>query len=195
MTKAEKTKKFIIEQAAPVYNEKGVAGTNVDDVLAATKLTKGAIYSHFKNKDDLSMQVTDYLLEKIGFGISEAMNKEKTAKGKIFAYLDFNKTPLDTYIKGGCPMFNMAVEADDGYLPMRSKIGSSLSLSHKKFASILRTGIKNGEFSTTLDPDAYAFKMFAAIEGAIILCRATNNDQPMHGLIDSLKHELETYLV
>lgn len=64
MTKAERTKKFIIEQAAPIYNEKGVAGTNVDDVLDATKLTKGAIYSHFKNKDDLSMQVTDYLLDR-----------------------------------------------------------------------------------------------------------------------------------
>ncbi len=194
MTKAERTKKFIIEQAAPIYNEKGVAGTNVDDVLEATKLTKGAIYCHFKNKDDLSMQVTDYLLEKICSGIAQVMKKEASAKGKIFAYLDFNKKPLNPYIKGGCPMFNMAVEFDsDNNSSIRPKIGENLYVSQKNFASILREGIKNGEFSSALDPDAYSFKMFAAIEGAIIMCRAMNNERPMQGLIKSLKSELEAY--
>lgn len=193
MTKAERTKKFIIEQAAPIYNEKGVAGTNVDDVLEATKLTKGAIYSHFKNKDDLSMQVTDYLLEKICSGIDQVMRKEASAKGKIFAYLDFNKKPLNPYIKGGCPMFNMAVEFDDNNSDTRSKIGKNLLVSQKSFASILREGIKNGEFSSALDPDVYSFKMFAAIEGAIIMCRAMNNERPMQGLIKNLKSELESY--
>ena len=122
MTKAERTKKFIIETAAPIYNEKGIAGTNVDDVLEATKLTKGAIYSHFKNKDDLSMQVTDYLLEKITVGTDQAMSKGNTAKEKIFAYLDFNAEPLKTYIKGGCPIFNLAVEADDNHSCIKSKV-------------------------------------------------------------------------
>ncbi|PWV56964.1 TetR family transcriptional regulator [Chitinophaga sp. S165] len=193
MTKAEKTKKFIIEQAAPVYNQKGVAGTNVDDVLEATKLTKGAIYSHFVNKDDLSMQVADHLLEKICMGIDQVMEKETTAKGKIFAYLDFNKKPLNTYIKGGCPIFNMAVESDDNNSGIKPKISEILSVSQKKFASILRRGIKNGEFSSALDPDIYAFKMFAAIEGALVICRTMNNERPMQGLIKSLKSELEAY--
>jgi len=193
MTKAERTKKFIIEQAAPIYNEKGVAGTNVDDVLEATKLTKGAIYSHFKNKDDLSMQVTDYLLEKICLGIDQVIEKQTTAKGKIFAYLDFNKKPLNTYIQGGCPIFNMAVESDDNNSTIKPRISELLSASQKNFASILRQGIKNGEFSSDLDPDAYAFKMFAAVEGAIIMCRAMNTERPMKGLIKSLKSELESY--
>jgi len=193
MTKAERTKKFIIEQAAPIYNEKGVAGTNVDDVLEATKLTKGAIYSHFKNKDDLSMQVTDYLLEKICLGIDQVIEKQTTAKGKIFAYLDFNKKPLNTYIQGGCPIFNMAVESDDNNSTIKPRISELLSASQKNFASILRQGIKNGEFSSDLDPDAYAFKMFAAVEGAIIMCRAMNTERPMQGLIKSLKSELESY--
>lgn len=193
MTKAEKTKKFIIEQAAPVYNEKGVAGTNVDDVLGATKLTKGAIYSHFINKDDLSMQVADYLLEKMWLGIDQVIERETTAKRKIFAYLDFNKKPLNTYIKGGCPIFNLAVESDDNNSTIKPRISETLVFSQKKFASILRQGIKNGEFSSALDPDVYAFKMFAAIEGALVMCRAMNNERPMQGLIKSLKSELEAY--
>jgi AcrR family transcriptional regulator len=193
MTKAERTKRFIIEQAAPIYNEKGIAGTNVDDVLEATKLTKGAIYSHFKNKDDLSMQVTDYLLEKITFGTDQAIKKGKTAKEKIFAYLDFNTKPLKTYIKGGCPIFNLAVESDDNNSSIKSKVSKTLLSSQKYFASILRAGKKNGEFSSDLNPEAFAFKMYASIEGGMVICRTLGNEELMQGLINDLKNELNAY--
>lgn len=195
MTKAERTKQFILEKAAPIYNEKGLAGTLVDDVLAVINLTKGAIYRHFENKDDLSSQVADYLLDKICHGIDQAMKKETSAMGKIFAYLDFNKTPLNTYISGGCPIFNLAVESDDNHGLIKSKICNILTSSQKNFANILKTGIDNGEFNNLLDPEAYAFKMFAAIEGATVMCRNMNNDQPMAGLIESLKNELRSYQV
>ncbi|MDB5151598.1 MAG: TetR/AcrR family transcriptional regulator [Mucilaginibacter sp.] len=193
MTKAERTKRFILEKAAPIYNEKGLAGTHVDDVLEATRLTKGAIYSHFENKEDLSIQVADYLLDNICYGIGLAMKKETSAKGKIFAYLDFNKTPLNTYISGGCPIFNLAVESDDNHGLIKSKVCDVLAVSQKNFVNILRTGIDNGEFNASLDPEAYAFKMFAAIEGATVMCRNMNNDQLMAGLIESLKNDLRAY--
>ena len=193
MTKAERTKRFILEKAAPIYNEKGLEGTHVDDVLEATRLTKGSIYSHFENKEDLSIQVADYLLDTICSGIGQAMKKETSAKGKIFAYLDFNKTPLNTYISGGCPIFNLAVESDDNHGLVRSKVCNALNVSQKSFVSILKAGIDNGEFNASLDPEGYAFKMFAAIEGATVMCRNMNNDKPMAGLIESLKNELRSY--
>jgi TetR/AcrR family transcriptional repressor of nem operon len=193
MTKAERTKRFILEKAATIYNEKGLAGTLVDDVLEATRLTKGSIYSHFENKEDLSIQVADYLLDNICSGIDNAMKKESSAKGKIFAYLDFNKTPLNTYISGGCPIFNLAVESDDNHGLIKSKVCNVLAASQKTFVNILQAGINNGEFNAFLDPEAYAFKMFAAIEGATVMCRNMNNDQPMGGLIESLKSELRSY--
>lgn len=193
MTKAERTKQFIIEKAAPIYNEKGVAGTNVDDVLEATKLTKGAIYSHFKNKDDLSMQVTDYLLEKITAGTGQVMSKGKTAKEKIFAYLDFNSKPLNTYIKGGCPIFNFAVESDDNNSCIKSKVRQRLLSTQQYFAAILRDGIKNREFSSNLDPEAFAFKVYASIEGGMVICRTLDRDEPMQVLIEGLKQELNAY--
>ena len=63
LTKAERTKQFILETAVPLYNEKGISGVNIDDVLEATKLTKGCLYGHFENKEDLSEQVIDLSLK------------------------------------------------------------------------------------------------------------------------------------
>lgn len=195
MTKAEKTKQLILEKAAPVYNAKGISGTGIDDVLEATGFTKGAVYSHFINKEDLSVQTADYLLKKIVSGIDQAMMREKTSKGKIFAYMNFNKMPLNTYIDGGCPIFNMAVETDDNHANIKKRVGSVVEVSVDTFAKILQDGINNGEFSKKLDPMTFAFKMFSAVEGGIVLCRVMNTNSPMKGLIKSLKDELKQYEV
>lgn len=56
LTKAEKTKQFILETVSPLYHEKGISGVSIDDVMEATKLTKGCIYGHFSGKEDLSEQ-------------------------------------------------------------------------------------------------------------------------------------------
>lgn len=95
LTKAEKTKQFILETAAPLYNEKGISGVHIDDVLTATKLTKGCLYGHFENKEDLSGQVIDLLLKKITDKMYLAITDKKTAKAKIFAFLDFHKSSID----------------------------------------------------------------------------------------------------
>ena len=123
LTKAEKTKQFILETAVPLYNEKGISGVNIDDVLEATKLTKGCLYGHFENKEDLSEQVIDLSLKKISDKVRAAVSKGKTVKGKLVAFMDFYKNPLETYISGGCPIFNTAVEADDNYPDCKAESG------------------------------------------------------------------------
>ena len=65
MSKAERTRQSIIEQAAVKFNEKGIAGTSVDDILAITKISKGCFYGHFESKEELSFVAVDHLLNKI----------------------------------------------------------------------------------------------------------------------------------
>jgi TetR/AcrR family transcriptional repressor of nem operon len=195
MTKAERTKQFILETAATIYNEKGLAGTGVDDILAATQLTKGCLYSHFENKEDLTSQVVDYLLQKTCEGMKKVLGSPGTAKEKIFAYLDFCKTPLRPPIQGGCPTFNMAVETDDHLPVIKQKVSEALVKSQKLLAGLLVEGIRKKEFKASLDADAFSFKMLAATEGATVICRSMNTNKPMQGLIKSLKEELESYLL
>ena len=54
ITKSDRTKQFILEKVAPVFNKNGYFGTSMSDITEATGLTKGAIYGNFKNKEDLA---------------------------------------------------------------------------------------------------------------------------------------------
>lgn len=193
LTKAEKTKQFILETAAPLYNEKGISGVSIDDVLSATKLTKGCLYGHFENKEDLSEQVIDLSLKKLLDKMRLAVSKGKSAKAKVFAFMDFHKDPIDTYIPGGCPIFNTAVEVDNNYPGVKQKVAKVFRTGQEELTTLLQEGIDNGEFSAKLDPAVFSFKMVAAIEGGIVMCRIMDTIKPMHALIKSLKSELEQY--
>src|SRR5882757_2033910 len=140
MTKAERTKQFILETAATIYNEKGLAGTGVDDILAATQLTKGCLYSHFENKEDLTLQVADFLLQKTCNGMTKMLGGSGTVKERIFAYLDVYKAPLRPPIQGGCPMFNMAVEAEDNLPVIKQKVSEALVKSQRLITDLLAEG-------------------------------------------------------
>ena len=195
LTKAERTKQFILETAAPIFNQKGISGANIDDVLAATKLTKGCLYGHFEGKEDLALQVVDFMLKTNGEKMLSTISKGKTAKAKVFAFLDFYKDPLNTYLEGGCPIFNVAVESDDHFPAIKEKIASVIRRGQEIFVGILKQGIKDGEFSDELDPAVYAFKAVAAVEGAVIMCRSMNTAKPMASLLKNLKAELESYAI
>ena len=47
------TRTLIIQSAANLLKSVGVARFHMDDVLAETGLTRGAVYHHFDNVDDL----------------------------------------------------------------------------------------------------------------------------------------------
>ena len=48
----EKSRREIIEKAAPIFNKHGVAGTTLKMLMTATGFEKGGIYTHFKSKTD-----------------------------------------------------------------------------------------------------------------------------------------------
>ncbi|MBS0309638.1 MAG: TetR family transcriptional regulator [Proteobacteria bacterium] len=50
---AQETRSRILDAAEDVFHEQGVARTSLADIAAAAAVTRGAIYWHFKNKDDL----------------------------------------------------------------------------------------------------------------------------------------------
>ncbi|BAV04919.1 transcriptional regulator, TetR family [Filimonas lacunae] len=193
MGKAERTKQMIIEKASIILNKKGVEGTTVDSVLEASQVARGCLYNYFDNKDALCYEAVDYLLKKNDDQVISVVSREQTAKSKIYAYLKFNKDPLDTFIEGGCPILNLAAEADDNNPVIKEKLKANMLAAQKYFTVILKEGIRSGEFSKRLQADEFAYKMFASIQGGILISRVIGNVQPMQAIIKSIKAELKTF--
>ncbi|MFJ3702336.1 MULTISPECIES: ScbR family autoregulator-binding transcription factor [unclassified Streptomyces] len=52
--RAARTRRKLIEAAAVVFDRRGYEATTLSDIATAAGTTKGAIYFHFRNKDDLA---------------------------------------------------------------------------------------------------------------------------------------------
>lgn len=52
-TKGERTKRQIKEAVLALYAQRGIEALNLEDILAATRLTVGAFYFHFSSKEAL----------------------------------------------------------------------------------------------------------------------------------------------
>lgn len=191
--KGERTRQFIIEQAAPIFNSKGIAGTTIDDILAATKMAKGGIYGNFENKEAISIASVDFLFGKMSARAYAVMSKEKTAIKKLFAFIDLRKNPLQPFIEGGCPILNFGVDADNTNPTVKKKVRAMIEGSMKGFISILKQGIANGELSDKLNPEEYCLKVLVMLEGATLVSRVTDSVKPMHTVIKMLKAELKAF--
>ena len=59
VAKAEATRRGLIAAARKLFGKQGYAGTSVDEVVRAAGVTKGALYHHFRDKDDLFRAVVE----------------------------------------------------------------------------------------------------------------------------------------
>jgi TetR/AcrR family transcriptional repressor of nem operon len=190
MTKAEKTRQFIIEQSAPIFNTKGIVATSMSDIMEATKLAKGSLYVHFENKDELSYAAVDYNLNAfLERTIAEA-DKYTTAKEKFFALLDYLGDPLNPPVKGGCPMMNFGMEADDTSPVIREKVHKLICSVQEGMTLMIQKGIADGEFKKDWDPVVFATKAYAMVEGGILISRVSGEITQMQMLIGLLKKEM-----
>ena len=187
MTKAEKTKRFIIESSAPIFNTKGIAATAMSDIMEATKLSKGSLYVHFDSKDVLAGAAVDHNMGLLEKKVMAAIGQQKGAKAKLFAYIDVFIDPMNPPVVGGCPMMNFGTEVDDTNAPVRAKVNAVIEKSQEIIVQLIKAGIKEGVFRPDWNYKDFATMMFASIEGGVVIGKIIGNNSKMKVIARNLK--------
>lgn len=192
MTKSERTRQWIVEQTAPLFNRKGFEGTSLTDLTDATGLTKGALYGHFDDKNDIAKAAFRYSVTKVKRMVRERTDAAKTAKGQLGAVLDFFAAYVfNPPIPGGCPLLNTSIEADDHRIGMRRMVAKELVDTVDFLELLLRKGIRKGEFRKDIHPRQLAYTFFCSVEGALMFSRVERSKEPMNIIVSHCKNILE----
>ena len=172
MSKAEQTRRHIIEKAAPVFNMHGYEGTSMARLTEAVGLTKGALYGNFRNKDEIALASLEYNISRISNQIADTVRPIKNSCDKLIAFAGFYRDMFDTISQcGGCPILNAAVDSDNTDLPLRDVVIRWLGDWLATIRSIISYGMKRKEIRSGIDPDAYAALFVSLIEGGIMLSK------------------------
>ncbi|MDF2958570.1 MAG: TetR family transcriptional regulator [Paenibacillus sp.] len=194
MRKGEKTRMHIIMKSAELFNEKGYAGSTIQDIMEATGLTKGGIYRNFANKDEIALEAFAYAGEVLWGHFAAAIEGAATATGKIIAMCDvYGDTAHNPPIKGGCPFLNTAVESDHSFPVLRDRAVGAFEHMLSFIQGILHQGIANGEYRTDMDTESVASFIFSSIEGGIMASRLTRDNKHVNYARRNIEQLLNTF--
>lgn len=160
MTETE-VHELVIMTAIKLFNLRGFANVSMNDIVRETGVSKGGVYWHFKNKDEVIQAVLDHFLNAQLEAINAMMCATGTASEKLRRMFQFSgsddlPSPLEFY----------ALAARDEALLKR--MSAYFHDYRQQIAAVIKQGIEEGEFAPC-DVEAVATTVVSFLEGTIIV--------------------------
>jgi AcrR family transcriptional regulator len=191
LSKKDMTHQHIVEKSAQLFNSKGYAATSITDIMEATGLKKGGIYSHFKSKDEIEIAAFDHLLTKIFTSFDPSVLNNKTTAGKLYALIEYRESLYDSFLKGGCPIFNAGSESDESNKKLQAHVKRNIERWKNTIMEIVKAGIINNDVDQAVDPEEFALYYITIIEGGNFLSKVYDDRSYRAKAIERLKRTIK----
>ncbi|MES2678271.1 MAG: TetR/AcrR family transcriptional regulator, partial [Bacteroidota bacterium] len=142
------------EKAFELIYINGYQATSIDDIIAKTKVTKGAFYYHFKNKDEMGLAVINDLMRPyMNISFMNELNSEKDPIKAIYGLMEklLLKSPL-LIREYGCPAGNLSQEMS----PLDPQFGRALLALFDQWKENLKACINKGKKAGLIRKDVDA---------------------------------------
>lgn len=178
-----RTRTAIIDAAAQMMYQKGVAATSLDDILAASGTGKSQLYHYFKDRSELVRAVVERQTELV-----LAAQPTLTQIDSMDGVEQWAQAILANHDVPGGPFGSMAAELknDPAYQP-------ALAAAFGQWQSLLADGLirmqDRGHLDRHEDPQRLAAAVLATLQGGMLMGRATMD---ITVLRDSLEMALDS---
>jgi TetR/AcrR family transcriptional repressor of nem operon len=196
MTKAERTRAFIIEKSAHLFNRKGYSGTSMSDILEATGLAKGGVYGHFDSKEQIALAAFGYASAHVLNDLATRIKAQEDTRGKLIAiinyYYNFTKR---SPIEGGCPVMNYSTHMGELIPELKLAIAQVVNRMLESIIMIVEKGKKYKQVKANVNARQFAEIFYSRIDGAVLLAKASGDDDSLNRMLDDLKQYIEDHIL
>ncbi|MEO9476789.1 MAG: TetR/AcrR family transcriptional regulator [Cyclobacteriaceae bacterium] len=165
--KSEITKQHIVHEAFKLFYENGFKSTSINDVMKATKMTKGAFYHHYESKQQLGLEVIQLKIQqRVHDGMIAPLKQpgnaisilESTFLNRIKSFPMYDK-------QNGCPMNNFINEIGNYETGYQLALKSIVEKWKSALVTLLEKGKEQGCIKHTIPSEAVAIYFISAFEG------------------------------
>jgi len=182
--KGARTRARIVEAAAALIHERGVAGTTLDDVKMAAEVSGSQLYHYFSDKDELVQAVIDYHADGI---VSRNRQALLGSADGVEAWRKMVITAAKrTKAKGGCALGSLVGQLAESDPEARALIASGFDRWEAAIGEGLRSLHAEGKLPSDVDPDDLAVTLLATLEGGLLLAQAQRSTRPFETAINTL---------
>jgi TetR/AcrR family transcriptional repressor of nem operon len=169
----EGTRKRLLEAAFQQVYRYGFQSAGIDTILAATNVTKGALYYHFDSKEALGHAIVDEIIAKLvrdRWLLPLERSKDRNPIDVLIGIVRSIPTrPKD--VRGGCPLVNLAQEMSPLDEQFRKRLEKLFRAWREGVATLLRKGQSQGTVRRDLNADEAASFLVAMVEGYEVLAK------------------------
>ena len=179
-----RTRSKIVETAAELMRVRGVGGTTLDDVVAASKVSKSQLYRHFEDKPALVRAVIELVGDRKIAVERERLEKVRTIAGLRRwrdAIIENNALQEGRY---GCSLGSLASEVSDHDAVARVKLNELFDAWQELFHDVLERLQQDGVIPEHVDVNQLAIGFVAAVQGGYLLAQTSRDVTPMASAID-----------
>lgn len=186
MSRVASIKEGLIGNAELLMHRQGFAATSVNDILAATGVTKGALYHYFPGKDDLELAVLERSGEAFLQWVDEVLTGTSPKRKLEHFFASVLKHHRNEGFVGGCLFGNTALEMSDSSRRHADSVDSIFCEWSKKIDVVIRAGQLENQIRNDISASKLADTIVASLEGGIMLSRLRKSEAPLRTCIDSL---------
>jgi TetR/AcrR family transcriptional regulator, transcriptional repressor for nem operon len=182
--KGERTRARIVEEAAGLIHERGVAGTTLDDVKAAAEVSGSQLYHYFPDKNELVQAVIDYQADTI---VNNQRHADLGSVKGVEAWRNMVLTAAKrAEAKGGCPLGSLGGQLAESDPEARSLIAAGFERWAAAISEGLRSLQADGQLPSDIDPDDLAVTLLATLQGGLLLAQVQRSTRPFETAVDTL---------
>ncbi|GMA07198.1 TetR family transcriptional regulator [Tetragenococcus halophilus subsp. flandriensis] len=178
----QKTKELIAEKAKKIFEQKGYVGTSMEDIRKYSQISKGSIYYHFKNKEELFLYTVRTTSEKWQTSWEEHAEKVDSATEKLYLLAKYYAFDMQNVLAYTVPEY-IATENIDKI--MSNQIFELIKPEFEVFYQILSEGIRQKEFKSNQSPNDLAYILYSTLTGLSITQFMGYNEKQFFALYQS----------
>lgn len=164
MAKGEATRDAILDQALSMATRTGLEGLTMGSLAKEVKLSKSGLFAHFQSKEQLQLDVLDRAVARFIETVMAPALRERRGEPRVRALFDrWLEWEDASFLPGGCPFVAMASELDDRPGPIRDRLVGYQRDWLQSLATAARIAMEEKHFRADLDPDQFAFNLYAII--------------------------------
>lgn len=167
MSKAELTRIEILRKSFDLIYKNGYQATSIDEIIATTKVTKGAFYYHFKSKEEMGMAlISDVMHKELWPAVKKSISTTKDFRKNLYKMLKdlLVKHPVLT-CEYGCPSVNLIQEMAPLNEQFRKALKKNLNEWQKLIEDELVRAQGAGQLSSDHDPQNIALYVITLYHG------------------------------
>ena len=172
----------MLESAAGVLRERGAAGLTIDEVLTRSGAPRGSVYHHFP---DGRNQILTEALRYAGDSITTKIEAAAAQGGMhlLHRFVEFWEQLLhETDFTAGCPVVAAAI----GSAPEEQQLTATAGEIFQSWRAALTHSFITEGFPAA-EAKSLATTSLAAVEGAVVLCRATHTTEPLREVAEQIE--------